>query len=461
MPHRLSGRVCQAPPSRTGYAGFHLGLTRLADGSSIPTGTLTAGCDHAGIRLRAPEAASITTTPESDGRPSAQRTRLSGFGRWRAPAGRHGRTADLLRSLSLSGDWRRDRGTNRWRSPRSSESTSPDFRSGAPRSSRPPDCRRRRSTNLSPTGSTTSSRSLVASGIVRPRVVRMRRRLERRVPHRGTRGASRGTHTANGPPVALRVLWLPDVLRDAGVPVSLEAGWESRGRELSGVEGVIGHHTAGPRTRRGSESPDSHSRPAGSPRSARASPTRTIRYVVHRRRGTRQPRRTRDMAGTPRQRTTRSESRRRTADTAWTRGRSSKWIRTSEGSPRSSATSNGTRPAFAVTISGRGRSAGNRMPRGPWSGGGDWCSGGVWQTGTRTATAATFRACARRTRGRRRDYRRGRGRDTREARRAIRSRRRRQATRHPAKIGQRSMSTLTARITASCSPAVSPRSTRP
>lgn len=46
----------------------------------------------------------------------------------------------------------------------------------------------------------------------------------------------------------MRALWLPDVLRDAGLKVSLQAGWESRGRELSAVEGVIGHHTAGPRT---------------------------------------------------------------------------------------------------------------------------------------------------------------------------------------------------------------------
>lgn len=44
----------------------------------------------------------------------------------------------------------------------------------------------------------------------------------------------------------MRALWLPSVLRDAGLRVALQPGWESRGRELTAIEGVICHHTAGP-----------------------------------------------------------------------------------------------------------------------------------------------------------------------------------------------------------------------
>lgn len=102
----------QAPPSRTGYAGFHLGLTRLADGSSIPTGTLTAGCDHAAIRLRAPEAREHYDHSGTGW--STVRATDAALGIWTAGGLRPDvtdETADLLRSLSLSGDWRRDRGT--------------------------------------------------------------------------------------------------------------------------------------------------------------------------------------------------------------------------------------------------------------------------------------------------------------------------------------------------------------
>ena len=42
----------------------------------------------------------------------------------------------------------------------------------------------------------------------------------------------------------MRLLWLPHVLRLAGVPVVELEGWERRGRELDGVQGVVWHHTA-------------------------------------------------------------------------------------------------------------------------------------------------------------------------------------------------------------------------
>ena len=42
----------------------------------------------------------------------------------------------------------------------------------------------------------------------------------------------------------MRVLWLPDVLRSAGLDVVEHDGWRNRGRELQSVEGVVAHHTA-------------------------------------------------------------------------------------------------------------------------------------------------------------------------------------------------------------------------
>lgn len=47
----------------------------------------------------------------------------------------------------------------------------------------------------------------------------------------------------------MRLLWLADCLRDAGLDVEEIPGWRARGRELPGLcSVVIGHHTATPRT---------------------------------------------------------------------------------------------------------------------------------------------------------------------------------------------------------------------
>jgi len=47
----------------------------------------------------------------------------------------------------------------------------------------------------------------------------------------------------------VRVTWLPDVLRVAGLKVVTTPGWESRGKTFTrNIAGVIGHHTAGPAT---------------------------------------------------------------------------------------------------------------------------------------------------------------------------------------------------------------------
>jgi len=42
--------------------------------------------------------------------------------------------------------------------------------------------------------------------------------------------------------------WLPDVLKEAGLKVALEDGWQERGRgDVGKIFGVICHHTAGPK----------------------------------------------------------------------------------------------------------------------------------------------------------------------------------------------------------------------
>ncbi|HEX2578680.1 MAG TPA: N-acetylmuramoyl-L-alanine amidase [Aquihabitans sp.] len=42
----------------------------------------------------------------------------------------------------------------------------------------------------------------------------------------------------------MRALWLPGVLRDAGLTVVEHAGWRTRGSELRAIHGVVCHHTA-------------------------------------------------------------------------------------------------------------------------------------------------------------------------------------------------------------------------
>lgn len=44
-----------------------------------------------------------------------------------------------------------------------------------------------------------------------------------------------------------RALWLPDVLRDAGLKVEVVPGWETRGKEPAEWLCQVLHHTAGPR----------------------------------------------------------------------------------------------------------------------------------------------------------------------------------------------------------------------
>lgn len=42
----------------------------------------------------------------------------------------------------------------------------------------------------------------------------------------------------------MRALWLPDVLRGAGLTVVEHPGWQDRGKALRAIKGVVWHHTA-------------------------------------------------------------------------------------------------------------------------------------------------------------------------------------------------------------------------
>src|ERR1700733_12904693 len=49
--------------------------------------------------------------------------------------------------------------------------------------------------------------------------------------------------------MAFSLIWLPDVLKAAGLKVALVPGWESRGQgDVGKTLGVLCHHTAGPKT---------------------------------------------------------------------------------------------------------------------------------------------------------------------------------------------------------------------
>lgn len=42
----------------------------------------------------------------------------------------------------------------------------------------------------------------------------------------------------------MRLTWLADVLRDAGLTVIEDHGWQQRGKDLGAVDGIVWHHTA-------------------------------------------------------------------------------------------------------------------------------------------------------------------------------------------------------------------------
>lgn len=101
--------TCVTPPeSASGYAHFHVGETVCADGSRIPTGQFSAGCDHALAQLRAPEARDHYA---HNGMGWANVRIINGvYGPFACGALRSDVTraqVTVLRAGAMSGDWRR------------------------------------------------------------------------------------------------------------------------------------------------------------------------------------------------------------------------------------------------------------------------------------------------------------------------------------------------------------------
>lgn len=101
--------ACVSPPeSMRAYADFMVGETRCDDGTSIATGVLTVGCDHAAAHLMSREARdhyANTGLAWAD-----VRVHNGEVGPWVSGALRPGLSDDVVRALrssSLSGDWRR------------------------------------------------------------------------------------------------------------------------------------------------------------------------------------------------------------------------------------------------------------------------------------------------------------------------------------------------------------------
>lgn len=107
VPHTgYPGRNIMAPKSESSYAHFHLGVTVCDDGSRVPTGVLTVGCDHAPLTYTCQEARDFYAhsglgwgdVRASDGE----------HGIWIAGACRPGldeRQVRMIHGSSLSGHW--------------------------------------------------------------------------------------------------------------------------------------------------------------------------------------------------------------------------------------------------------------------------------------------------------------------------------------------------------------------
>lgn len=101
------GECVTPPPSQAAYAHFHIGALTLDDGSQVAVGNLTAGCDHAAVRMRAAAARdhyAHNGVAWADVRASNGR-----HGAWVAGTLRPDVTPEqvrVLRAGGLSGDWR-------------------------------------------------------------------------------------------------------------------------------------------------------------------------------------------------------------------------------------------------------------------------------------------------------------------------------------------------------------------
>jgi len=94
-----------APRSTSGYAYFHLGSVRTAEGSELAVGTITLGTDHAAGRASLSEAQRHYA--DTGMAAAVVRAGEDEFGIWVAGAVLPGADIATLRRAPLSGDWRR------------------------------------------------------------------------------------------------------------------------------------------------------------------------------------------------------------------------------------------------------------------------------------------------------------------------------------------------------------------
>lgn len=102
-----AGQCVEVPTSPTGYARFHLGATPCDDGTTVPTGVLVAGADHAPLTLNGDQLRSrheATSLQWADVRATD-----TPYGPFVCGALRPDVTEELVRALSgsaVSGEWR-------------------------------------------------------------------------------------------------------------------------------------------------------------------------------------------------------------------------------------------------------------------------------------------------------------------------------------------------------------------
>lgn len=102
-----AGVCVMAPKNTTGYAYFHTGAVKTAEGSQVPTGPIRFNTSHASMRANAPDAVAHY---DNTGLAGADVHAIDGkFGIWVSGALRPSVSAEQIRTLRaspLSGDWR-------------------------------------------------------------------------------------------------------------------------------------------------------------------------------------------------------------------------------------------------------------------------------------------------------------------------------------------------------------------
>jgi hypothetical protein len=188
----------------------------------------------------------------------------------------------------------------------------------------------------------------------------------------------------------VRLDWLADVLRARGLVVVEVDGWKSRGHDMTTVQGVVCHHTAGPAA---GECPSLHTVISGRP--DLPGPLAQILlgrsgacYVVaagkanHAGAGA-WPGVTQGNAGL-----IGIEAENTGVGQPWPSGQIAAYALLCAALADHCGLPSGRVLGHYEWATPQGRKL---DPAGPWLGGGDWYSGGVWQSGARSATCDDFR----------------------------------------------------------------------